>query len=807
MTHSLTHNVVGRLSALALLAISGAAGAATTVVVTPNGFTAPKNGFVAYGSALNAAGTAPIRHLWADDHLQGVCRLDPDLDTATATGAALTINPNTCLGGGTPVTGPAAYDPDTNYVYVVDEIAKNNRGVVRAQYSASADGGHGGISNALISLGGTGTCGIGGGRGASAALGPDGNLYVGVLKSGSLYRVKTPNAANVPCSDVQVIGATPDGKRGLGLAWVGHDLYGLDGTGPFAVRNADKCLTASTNGAQCASETVFGGAAILAAGIGSDQNIRPRAAAGSAIYLGDVNGVIKITQPASTSPVFESAWSAGEANASGFAVDPKSAPNTVFVFDDRTAGGQTLQGRLFKVSENVVAAAPSIPTGVSATAGDAAATVSWTAPQDNGAPISSYTVHTLANNGTTVADSTVTANGGAAVPSTTVIAGLGNGVGYQFSVEAMNAVGSSPASALSNLVTPKAAVVPSAPQNVTALPSDSSVQLAWGTPTSDGGRPITHYLVITTSNGSDVQQTVNAPANGVLISPLQNGSSYLFRVVAVNAIGQGEPSLQTGPVTPTVGNADVNVGLSGPASVSSGSAVSYLATVTNVGTRSLPGVRLLGTLPANGGSASTTSGSCTVAGTSLDCNLGPFALNTAVSVTLSLPTLSATGMAQVSASSQDLQGQLLTDVNPADNSASVTTTIVNPPQTSTTDLSVGGKVSFVSLLNTNASYTFTVSNGGAAVANLVTFQAALPVGLRFNSYTAPAGWSCSSTVSGNGTLVNCTTNTLGVRATANILISATPTVAGTHVTTASVGFSGTDTKPANNSVSVSIKAK
>ena len=53
------------------------------------------------------------------------------------------------------------------------------------------------------------------------------------------------------------------------------------------------------------------------------------------------------------------------------------------------------------------ATAPAAPTGVSATAGNASATVSWTAPSNGGSPITSYTVtpHTGA---TTVAPTVVT---------------------------------------------------------------------------------------------------------------------------------------------------------------------------------------------------------------------------------------------------------------------------------------------------------------------------------------------------------------------------------------------------------------
>ncbi|MGO4587250.1 fibronectin type III domain-containing protein, partial [Arthrobacter sp. 2RAF6] len=96
------------------------------------------------------------------------------------------------------------------------------------------------------------------------------------------------------------------------------------------------------------------------------------------------------------------------------------------------------------------ATAPAAPAGVGATAGNASATVSWTAPANGGSPITSYAVTPHAG-ATTLAPVTVT---GTPPATSTTVTGLSNGTAYTFTVTATNAIGTSPASAASAAVTP-----------------------------------------------------------------------------------------------------------------------------------------------------------------------------------------------------------------------------------------------------------------------------------------------------------------------------------------------------------------
>jgi outer membrane protein assembly factor BamB len=97
--------------------------------------------------------------------------------------------------------------------------------------------------------------------------------------------------------------------------------------------------------------------------------------------------------------------------------------------------------------------APGAPTGLSATAGNASAGVSWTAPANGGSPITAYTVTPYVGG---VAQSPTQVTGNPPATSTTV-GGLTNGTAYTFTVTATNTVGTGPPSSPSNSVTPSAA--------------------------------------------------------------------------------------------------------------------------------------------------------------------------------------------------------------------------------------------------------------------------------------------------------------------------------------------------------------
>jgi len=205
--------------------------------------------------------------------------------------------------------------------------------------------------------------------------------------------------------------------------------------------------------------------------------------------------------------------------------------------------------------------APEAPTVGLATADNAQATVSWTAPASNGgSSILGYVVTPYISG---VPQPSTTFNSTA---TTQTIAPLTNGTTYTFRVQAFNAIGIGPLSLESNAVTP--ATVPDVPVFVTATPGDQSATVSWFTPFFDGGSPITAYVVTPYISGvPQAPTTFNSPATTEVVTGLTNGTDYTFTVVALNAVGpsgSSSPSNDVVPASvpdaPTIGTATAGIG-------------------------------------------------------------------------------------------------------------------------------------------------------------------------------------------------------------------------------------------------------
>ena len=214
-----------------------------------------------------------------------------------------------------------------------------------------------------------------------------------------------------------------------------------------------------------------------------------------------------------------------------------------------TASNRTGAGPASTPSNAVVpATVPSAPTGVTATAGNARATVTFTAPVSNGGlAITHYAV--------IATDTTNSSHGGQRVTggsSPLVVAGLTNGDRYNFTVTASNRTGAGRTSAPSNTVVPN--VVPGRPTAVKATAGNARATVTFTAPASNGGTAITHYTVIATdtTNSARGGQKVTGGSSPMVVAGLTNGDHYTFTVSASNSAGAGSPSNPSNAIVPAV---------------------------------------------------------------------------------------------------------------------------------------------------------------------------------------------------------------------------------------------------------------
>jgi hypothetical protein len=75
---------------------------------------------------------------------------------------------------------------------------------------------------------------------------------------------------------------------------------------------------------------------------------------------------------------------------------------------------------------------------------------------------------------------------------------------------------------------------------LTAKAGDSQVSLKWDAPASDGGSPVTSYEVYDgiTSDFPSKGAVIKTSRTSVTVSGLTNGTTYYFRVAALNAAGK-----------------------------------------------------------------------------------------------------------------------------------------------------------------------------------------------------------------------------------------------------------------------------
>jgi len=182
---------------------------------------------------------------------------------------------------------------------------------------------------------------------------------------------------------------------------------------------------------------------------------------------------------------------------------------------------------------------PWAPTNVKAVAtAKGQITVTWSQPGNlGGTSLQNYCVYRRGTSGAATLIGTV----GPGVFQW-VDSGLGNNVTFFYKVSAKNEVGEGPYSQEVQISTWS---VPWGPRSVMASPGNAKMTVYWVEPLQTGGTQITNYKIYRGTKSTSLSLVYTTPdgtARSYVNSGLTNGQIYYFKVIAVNAVGDGTNS-------------------------------------------------------------------------------------------------------------------------------------------------------------------------------------------------------------------------------------------------------------------------
>lgn len=196
--------------------------------------------------------------------------------------------------------------------------------------------------------------------------------------------------------------------------------------------------------------------------------------------------------------------------------------------------------------ENIV---PNIPTNLDAV--DIAPTkveLTWTKPgTNNGPPITGYKIEVKKGSGSFVA----LVNNTSSTVTTHVHQNATTGTSHTYRVFAINSVGQSnpsntaTATPTQNSSPPQKSIPPNSPTNlVIAIISPSELALSWNAPQDNNSPPVIGYKIESKKANEDFSVLVanNGPTTSYRHSGLSEGTTYTYRISAINSVGTSSPS-------------------------------------------------------------------------------------------------------------------------------------------------------------------------------------------------------------------------------------------------------------------------
>jgi hypothetical protein len=284
----------------------------------------------------------------------------------------------------------------------------------------------------------------------------------------------------------------------------------------------------------------------------------PDAPTGVSAVAGTNSATVSWTAPASNgsaitgytvTPSVGSAVTVGNVLSATVSNLTSGTPVTFTVVATNAVGSSVASSASSSVTPTAPAAGPpSSVLGVTGIAGVASATISWSEPVSNGgSPITGYKVICLPDN--------KRPNLAGPNDRSLVVTGIKNALTTTYTVVAINAAGQS------DSVTVIPYPLPGVPKVTAVRGASGIINLSWTAKPSNVGSTITSYIVSLVSPLPAPETmvlptaTVTATGGSVSVSGLTNGTSYVFSVKSVSAIGESGSGLSKAVIPATLPNA------------------------------------------------------------------------------------------------------------------------------------------------------------------------------------------------------------------------------------------------------------
>jgi uncharacterized repeat protein (TIGR01451 family) len=313
--------------------------------------------------------------------------------------------------------------------------------------------------------------------------------------------------------------------------------------------------------------------------------------------------------------------------------------------------------------------------------------------------------------------------------------------------------------------------------------------------TQSGGTLTVTSSSIAAGNTDTLTVVVSAPTS------LANGANFSDTVSVSSATVDPNTANNSATVTGSVVNsADLGVTATGPSSVTAGTNASYTFTITNAGPTAAQNFVLTDALPTgstfvsiSGGAANPDTFFYTQSGSTLTVTSSSIAAGNTDTLTIvvSAPSNLANG---ANFSDTASVSSATFDPNTANNTATVTGSIVNTPPSA--DLAVTDTGPTTSTEGANLTYTVTVTNNGPSAATSVVLTDTLGSNLKFVSATAGQG---SFTQSGG--VVSFSVGSVASGASVTFTVTAQALEDGSLTNAATVSSATSDPNSGNNSAS------